>query len=82
MTFAVSDDTLLELLLNLVGLLAGLLDFGVLVGRTNHVLKTHRRSGNRGELVAEALKLIDSLDGNVVAGDLVTVENQLADSRL
>ena len=82
MTFAVGDDTLLELLLNLVGLLAGLLDFGVLVGGTDHVLKTHRRAGNRGELVAEALELVDSLNGDVVAGDLVAVENKLADRRL
>ena len=82
MTFAIGDDTLLELSLNLLGLGARLLDFIILVGRTNHVLKTHRRAGNRRELISERLEIVDRFNGEVVTGDLVAVENQLADRGL
>ena len=79
MALAVGDDALLELLLDLLGLGLGLGDLGVLLGRADHVLKAHRGAGDRGEAVAELLEAVDSRDGDVVPGDLVAVEDQLAD---
>ena len=79
---ALGDDALLELRLDLVGLLAGLGDLGVLLGRADHVLESHRRAGDGREAVAERLEVVDGGDGDVVAGDLVAVEDQLADRGL
>ena len=80
--FAVRDDTLLELLLDLVRRLARPVDLGVLLGRTDHVLEAHRRAGDRREVIAEGLDVVQSLDRAVVSDGLVAVENHLADRRL
>ena len=81
-TFAVRDDALLELLLDVVRLLAGLRDLVVLVGRTDHVLKSHRRARDGREAVAELLDAVQRLDGALMTRDLVAVEDQLADRGL
>ena len=64
--FAVGDDALLELLLNLVGGLAGLHDLGVLLGRADHILEAHGRAGDRREAVAERLQAVDREHGLVM----------------
>ena len=79
---AVGDDALLELLLHLVGGLAGLGDLGVLLGRADHVLEAHGRAGDRREAVAERLQAVDREHGLVMPRHLVAVEDEVADRGL
>ena len=80
--FAVGDHALLELSLNLVGVLTGLGDHLVLVRRTDHVLETHGRAGDRHVVVAEVLEVVDQLHGGVMPGHAVAVEDEVADGGL